>query len=601
MTNYRVYFEPSAKSGNFTEGRSLLDIARDLNIGLNNVCGGNGKCGQCIVRVMEGKVSPVTDSERKLLSPENLDDGYRLACRINIMGDVRISIPLRSLSALQRAQVEGLEANIPPEPVINSFPVTVSPPSLEDARADFERLQSAISSMHRAGPITADIMVLRSLSPELRKNKRNIIAEIRGSEVISLHPPTSRSLGLAVDLGTTKIAVYLIDLVTGQTLGARGIMNPQVLFGDDIIARIVAAIHSTDNAKKLSDLVIQAIDTAAGEMCTAINVQSYTILDAVIVGNTAMHHLLLSLPVEQLAKAPYIPAVSAALDIKARDLGLHFAPGAYVHFLPNIAGYVGADHTAMLLSTDLAKKNGITLALDIGTNTEICLAKNHVLTSVSCASGPAFEGARIKNGMRATSGAIEHIRISGENVEYQTVDGTPPQGICGSGIIDLTAQLYTAGIVDAGGRLLRHSRVRDNNGSREFVVIEASSDSPEITFTQKDIREIQLAKGAIKTGITVLLENSGLTVRDIDEVIIAGAFGTYMDTGSAVTIGMLPDLPEEHIRQVGNAAGMGAKIALISGSKRVEAQEIARSVRYIELAAAPGFSRIFADSMKFGK
>lgn len=599
MTGYNVYFEPSAKSSTFTAGQSILEIARTLNIGINNICGGTGTCGRCVIRVIKGKVSPVTENEHKLLGAEKLSAGFRLACQTKIEGNCRISIPLESLSTLQRAQVEGVEIPISPEPVVKSFAITLSLPSLEDTGADFDRLQTAIDETYHTGPVTADIEVLRSLSPAVRQNNR--VAEVRGSEIIGIQPETAHSLGLAVDLGTTKIAVYLIDLTTGYTHGSQGILNPQIVFGDDVIARIMAAIHSGENAAKLQELAIQAINTAAGEMCAAAFEQSEHILDAVIVGNTAMHHLLLRLPVEQLAKAPYISAISAALDVKARELGLHFAPGAYVHFLPNIAGYVGADHTAMILATELAGKIGVTLALDIGTNTEICMAHNGNLTSVSCASGPAFEGARIKYGMRATRGAIEHIRLTGDQVQLQTIDGTPPQGICGSGILDLIAQMYRAGVLDSGGRIQEHQRVRENNGTREFVVTKAGINSPEIIFSQKDVREIQLAKGAIKAGITVLLQNSGLTWWNIDEVIIAGAFGTYMDVDSAVTIGMLPDLPEKRFRQVGNAAGMGAKLALISGKKRTEAQEIARNVRYIELAAAPGFAKIFTDSVKLGR
>jgi uncharacterized 2Fe-2S/4Fe-4S cluster protein (DUF4445 family) len=277
------------------------------------------------------------------------------------------------------------------------------------------------------------------------------------------------------------------------------------------------------------------------------------------------------------------------------------APGGYVHLLPNIAGYVGADHVAMLLAVEMAHASGVVLALDIGTNTEVCLANRGRLTSLSCASGPAFEGAHIRHGMRAADGAIEHLRLQGDRIEYQTIGGGPAVGLCGSGILDTLAQLYLAGVVDVRGRMGEHPRVREVDSRREFLLVDDAGGGGDrrqaITFTQKDVRELQLAKGAMRTGIEVLLEANGLAQDEIEEVIIAGAFGTYIDVTSAMTIGMLPRLPLDRFRQVGNAAGMGAKLALISCQKRAEAQELAGRVGYIELAAVPDFTKVFARSM----
>jgi uncharacterized 2Fe-2S/4Fe-4S cluster protein (DUF4445 family) len=316
-----------------------------------------------------------------------------------------------------------------------------------------------------------------------------------------------------------------------------------------------------------------------------------------------MHHLLLRLPVQQLVVAPYVPAVSSALDIKARDIKLHLAEGTYVHLLPNIAGYVGADHVAIILGTELWKAKGVVLALDIGTNTEICLSNNGDMTSVSCASGPAFEGAHIQYGMRAAAGAIERLRLVDDRVEYHTVAGAAPIGLCGSGILDALAELYLHGVVDQNGRMGEHPRVRTHNGQREYVLIseEERNGGSAITVTQHDVRELQLAKGAIRTGIQALLEASSLSDEDIDEVIIAGAFGSYIDVSSAITIGMLPSLSLDRFRQVGNAAGTGARLALISRAQRVEAEKIARRVRYIELAAVPDFQDLFSQSMYLGE
>jgi uncharacterized 2Fe-2S/4Fe-4S cluster protein (DUF4445 family) len=325
-----------------------------------------------------------------------------------------------------------------------------------------------------------------------------------------------------------------------------------------------------------------------------------------------MHHLLAHLPVEQLAQAPYVPAVASALDIRAREVGLGIAPGGNLHLLPNIAGYVGADHVAMLLATGMHEEDGIVLALDIGTNTEVCLANQGRLTSLSCASGPAFEGAHIKYGMRAAPGAIEGLRLIDGLLEYQTIENVPPVGICGSGILDTLAQLYRAGIVDRRGRMGEHPRVRDEEGVRAFMLVteeeRASWDHNDqddnlkaISFTQKDVRELQLAKGAIRTGIQALLETNDLPYEAIERVIIAGAFGTYIDVDSAIEIGMLPPLPLERFSQVGNAAGMGAKMTLISERQRVEAQRLAGRLGYVELATMPSFMTTFAQSMYLGR
>jgi uncharacterized 2Fe-2S/4Fe-4S cluster protein (DUF4445 family) len=324
----------------------------------------------------------------------------------------------------------------------------------------------------------------------------------------------------------------------------------------------------------------------------------------VVVGNTAMHHLFLRLPVKQLVLSPFVPAISQALEVKAGELGLNIAAGAYVHLLPNIAGFVGADHVAMLLATDAWQAKETTVALDIGTNTEVSLIHKGKIATTSCASGPAFEGGHIRHGMRAATGAIERLHIDGSEIHYQTIGGAPPVGICGSGMLDALAQLYVAKVIDEGGKITdSRCRVRIAKGQREFVLVgkeERKGRSP-ITITQHDVRELQLAKAAIRTGIQLLLETSGCSEDDVRRVIIAGAFGTYIDISSAVAIGMLPPLPLSHFRQVGNAAGMGAKLALISLRSRAEAEAIASRVIYIELAGTASFQPTFMQASYLGR
>ncbi|MBI2860709.1 MAG: DUF4445 domain-containing protein [Chloroflexi bacterium] len=598
-TSFLIDFEPVGRRGHCPSGRSLLDCSRQLGVELINVCGGRGTCGHCRVQLISGPVSPPTSSEMKALGTREIAEGYRLACQARPLGNCKVRVPAESLATPQRTQIEGLEVAAPPEPVVRSHAVQLAPPALPDPAADSAQL---LAALRQSGAIChgIDIEVLRTISPRLREWEWQVSASVRDGEVVALGRPGDRQLGLAVDLGTTKIAGYLVDLDSGQVLASRGAMNPQIAYGEDVMTRIARAAGATEEAARLQEMVVAALDQMAGELCGEAGLSPEMIVDSVIVGNTAMHHLLLRLPVEQLGLAPYVPAVSEALDIKARDIGLHFAPGAYVHLLPNIAGFVGADHVAMLLAAGVAHSEGVVLAVDIGTNSEACLVSDGRMTSVSCAAGPAFEGAHIRHGMRATSGAIERLRLVDGEVECHTIGGVPPVGLCGSGILDAIAHLRRAGVLDATGRMTEHPRIRTMDGRREFVLAGEQEGRPAITITQQDVRELQLAKGAVRAGVQVLLEAAGRSEEEIDRVIIAGAFGTYIDVSSALTIGMFPPLPLERFRQVGNAAGMGARLALISRSRRAEAQAIARRVGYIELGAVPRFANIFAQAVSLG-
>jgi len=603
MTAYHIDFEPVGRRGPCLAGQSLLDGARQLGVGLVSICDGKGTCGHCKVQVLGGLVTLPSAVEHKMLSPCELAEGYRLACQTYPLADCKLRVPAESLTTPQRTQVEGLEANFHLEPVVSAYAVRMPPPSLSDLRADAERLAAAVEQEHQIRCHTIDVEVLRDLSPRLRSWDWQAQAAVRDGEVVALGQWPRRQLGLAVDLGTTKIAGYLVDLQSGQTVAAQGAMNPQIAYGEDVISRIARTKGSPREAERLQTLAVEALNGLAADLCATVDAAPDEIVEAVVVGNTAMHHLFLRLPVEQLALSPYVPAVRQALDIKARDAGLRIAPGAYVHLLPNVAGFVGADHVAMLLATGAHREEGTTLALDIGTNTEVCLISNGEMVSASCASGPAFEGAHIKHGMRAASGAIEHLRLVDDQVEYQTIGGVPPVGLCGSGILDALAQLYLCGAVDCRGKLGEHSRIRTSDGQREFVLVdeEGCSGHAAIVITQRDVRELQLAKGAIRAGIQILLEAKGRVEQEIDRVIIAGAFGSYVDVASAITVGMVPALPLARFSQVGNASGTGAKMALVSRASRQQAQTLARSISYVELAAAPRFMDIFSQAMYLGE
>ncbi len=587
---FNIDFEPIGRRGQCSADQSLLESARELNVDIVSICGGVGTCGHCKVQIIAGKVSKLTFEEQGELSAREQEQGYRLACQTFPLSDVKVHVPPESLTAPQRTQVEGLEVDVVPEPPVRALEIQLTAPTLASPVPDDVNLLTALGIPD--GSI--DFHLQQNLSRQLRDLNWNLSVALRGDEIVALAAPGAKWVGLAVDIGTTKIAAYLVEMETGKTLASRGQMNPQISYGEDLVTRIVAASKNEEGAAKLQSLLTEALNQLAADLCAETGLSTDHIVEAVVVGNTAIHHLFLKLPVKQLGLAPYVPATRAAVDIKAREIGLKLAPGAYLHLLPNVAGYVGADHVAMLLATRTADATQTTLAIDIGTNTELCLNHNGHLTSASCASGPAFEGAHIKFGMRAAPGAIEHVLLENDRLEIQTIAGETPIGICGSGLLDIVAQLRLNNIIDKSGRMGAHPRVRKETVT-EFILVERPGQDP-ITISQKDVRELQLAKAAIRAGIQALVMAVGLTETDIEQVIIAGAFGTFIDVGSAVTIGMLPPLPLDRFSQVGNAAGTGARLALISTTQRAKAAEIARRDGYIELASVPNFQRKFAEA-----
>jgi len=604
MADFTTDFEPVGLRGKCRKKESLLACAHRLGVGISSICGGKGTCHACKVQVLSGTVSKPTPNELETFSRREIKEGWRLACQTYPASDCKIAVPAESMTTPQRLQVEGLEVKVRPESPLRTYRLQLAAPSLETPQADADRLLKALNQQHKLRCTKVNIGALRTISDQLRSWKWKSQAVVRNGEVIAILPQKSRQLGLAIDLGTTKVAGYLVDLGDGRTLAAKGVMNPQISYGEDIISRINRVVKSPDEGVQLQKLAVDAINELSTDLCAEAGAKPEEIVEAVVVGNTAMHHLFLRLPVKQLALSPFVPAVSRALEVRAGELGLNIAPGAYVHLLPNIAGFVGADHVSMLLATDAWQAKKTTVALDIGTNTEVSLICKGKIAATSCASGPAFEGGHIKYGMRAATGAIERLRIDGDKIQYQTINGAPPVGICGSGILDALAQLYLAKIIDEGGRIIDNQpRVRAYKGQHEFILVskEERKGKPAITITQHDVRELQLAKAAIRTGIQVLLETSNCSEAEIKQVIIAGAFGTYIDVASAVAIGMLPSLPLNRFRQVGNAAGMGAKLALISLKSRAKAQAVASRVSYIELAGAPKFEQVFVQASYLGR
>jgi uncharacterized 2Fe-2S/4Fe-4S cluster protein (DUF4445 family) len=601
-----VDLQPVGRRVQVAPGSTVLDAAQAAGVQLVAVCGGMGTCGTCRVRAVAGVLGGETAEERDWLGPAERDEGWRLACQATVVGALRVEVPPESLSAPQRLQTEGLAVDFELCPPVTAVDLVLGPPSLVDLRSDTSRLVDGLVAAG-APPISVDLGVARTCSGRLRAQRWQGRAVVRRrpdgtGALVCVQPVGEALLGLAVDTGTTKLAGYLVDLTSGRTLARAGAMNPQIAYGEDVVTRIGYANTSAAAAQLLHERLVGEIDRLVGELCAQAGARRDRVVDAVVVGNTVMHHLVAGLPVRQLGEAPYVAAVSDAMVVGADEIGLHLAGGAAVYLPPNIAAYVGSDHVAMLLATGLADSEGTVLALDIGTNTEISLAHRGVIWSCSTASGPAFEGAHIHDGMRAAPGAIEHVRFRDGAFQVQTVEAAAPVGICGSGIVDAIAQALDAGIVDERGSLAKaHPLVSRATGRPTCVLVPAArtGHGRDVVFTRSDVNEIQLAKGAIRAGTELLLEQAGTDAAHLDRVVVAGAFGTYLDLESAIRLGLLVDVGRERYLQVGNAAGRGAEQLLLSQERRALADRLAARVRYVELTVEKSFTDVFARSLSF--
>lgn len=610
-----VDFQPIGIKIEIDEGTSLLEAAQNAGIGLTAICGGKMACGTCVVRLESGaKANEPTSVEKKKLSEEKLAAGFRLACQTRITESAVIDIPLESMTTPQRTQVEGEEEEIPFEPSIRSFDLEFEDAMKTDLHSDWEKIRDALIAKGIEDPGMRALKTHQQIPSILRDNDWRIKVVTHHDNVANVSAPNTPVLGLAVDVGTTKIAGYLIDMTNGETLAKQGIMNPQISYGEDVMARITYIMENENGGETLQKAVVDGINKMVVEMCKEVNISQRTkdkelpaydssqIVEAVLVGNTAIHHILMGLPVRQLGLAPYISAVSTPMDSYAAEIGLKAAPGANVHLLPNIAGFVGADHVSMLLATGVQTEKQTTLFIDIGTNTEISLKTPKKMVSCSAASGPAFEGAHIANGMRAADGAIERVKIDAEGVHYQTINNTEPVGICGSGIIDAIAQMIDSEVINRRGGFNEEHPFMKGNDKNDGLVIASAEETKHkrsIGMNRKDVSEIQLAKGAIRAGIELMMTECEIEAKDIEKVIIAGAFGSFINIRSALTLGIFPKIDEDKFIQVGNAAGIGAKQALMSCPKRKESQVIAQSTTYLELSTHPDFSTEFAKGMFF--
>jgi uncharacterized 2Fe-2S/4Fe-4S cluster protein (DUF4445 family) len=590
---FHIDFEPLGRRGEARSGTTLLAAAQEAGVGLASVCGGVGTCEECRVRLVTGRLSPLTLVEESVFTQSECEAGFRLACQAEPLSDIKLDIPPESLTAAQRLQVEGQEIGVSLSPAVRALDLELAAPGLDDLRSDLSRLRDGLAAQGINSAVLTTPL-LRHLSEMLRQQSWHARLVLKGKQIVAVLPPGSLLYGLAVDIGTTKLAAYLVDLQNGKTVAKAGAMNPQIAYGEDAISRIAYASREAEGAGRLQAVLMERLNQLIAEMAAEAHLNPSQVVDGVLVGNTAMHHLFAGLPVHQLGQAPFVASVSECLNLPAQDLGLKLAQGALVFLPPNIAGFVGADHISMLIATGAWKSKRNVIALDIGTNTEISLITRGKISSCSCASGPAFEGAHIRDGMRAAPGAIERARWNEGKILWQSIEGQPPVGICGSGILDIVAALLDGNMLKPTGTLKI-----DSGSEYELVAAAQAGHRHAVVVTRKDIHEIQLAKSAIRSGIEVLLEDAGLGSEAIDEFIVAGAFGTYLDLRSAVRVGMFPPLPMERFRQVGNAAGVGAKQLLLSSELRQEAEEIARRIHYVELTAQRSFTPLFMKYLSF--
>ncbi len=622
----KIIIEPIGKRIFLNKPVCGLKAIIDAGLGIKSVCAGKGTCGKCRIVILNKEKKPANKKEQEILSPDEIDNGVRLACQQIFDRNLIIYIPSSSLSEEQKLQVKGEEKIIEVDPVCNKYFVKLKEADLGDLESDFSRIKSFLKNKYNLKVNSIDYRSLVEMPSIIRNNSWEITVTVRNDEIILIEGKdrTKNNFGLAIDLGTTKIAFLLVDLVTGKTIDSKGVMNPQVSYGEDVMSRLNFAMQSQDNANKIQKVVATKINEAVSELCRKNNLTHKEITEMTVVGNTAMHHLLLGLPVNQLGLSPFVSLTNDSLQIKAREIGIKIAPGGYIFLPPPIAGFVGSDHLAVILATEIHKKKGNYLGIDIGTNTEIVLKSGKKITSVSTASGPAFEGAHVKYGMRAAPGAIERVLIDSKThiPSVQTINDIKPVGICGSGILDAIAELLKAGIINRNGKFKTDLDCvrRDSKGEFSYILAPSGDDNrrrensnvlengkcftkrcgeKDISINQKDIVEIQLAKGAIRAGIEVLLEHADISFKDIDRIIVAGAFGSYIDPKNVINIGMFPNVQLRKIRQVGNAAGVGAKMILISKKQRANAEKIAKKIGYLELAVFPSFNNHFINSMQF--
>jgi len=613
MSEHVVRFLPDDLTVTVAGGESLLAAASQADIPVRGSCGGKGTCGKCRMRVREGRVSCAGYGK---LTAEEIAGGWVLSCQSVPETDVVVEVPAESrLTAHRVEEAGGVVEDSDPcqhetcEPLFRRVIVTCPSPTLDDARDDSARLTAAVLQATGLPALQVDPGILPGLPRILREGNWRVgacLSQTRGGAELAAVVPAGNEpvYGLAVDIGTTTIVVHLVDLGDFTTVGTRGTYNRQAVYGDDVISRIIHAVEEENGLARLQEAVLGTINDLVAELLQENGVRAEDVRVAVCAGNTTMTHLFLGIDPTYIRLEPYTPAVNDPPPVRAGHLGLAIHPRAWVHCLPGIASYVGGDITAGVLFTGMTLDERLTLFVDIGTNGEMVLGNSEWLVACSCSAGPAFEGSGIRFGMRAMDGAIERVSVSpgGGRVEVVTVGGSPPVGICGSGLIDLLGSLRRAGVIDRTGQFSAEPdtpRVRDGEDGREFVLVwrNQSGRGEDITISEAEIKNLIRAKGAVFAGIRTMLDMVGLRLEAIDRIIIAGGFGRYINLREAVAIGLLPDLPLEKYSYVGNSSVKGARLSLLSRKAWDAAREVAARMTYLELSVGNRFFEEFVSAL----
>jgi uncharacterized 2Fe-2S/4Fe-4S cluster protein (DUF4445 family) len=589
-------------------GTPILKAARQAGLPLESDCGGKGRCGKCKVVVRRG-VTPLSPLEREYLTQTEVKGKVRLACQALVVAPCSVSLPVAP-SGREHILEGGISHSVRFLPHLRKFFVNLTANDLR--RPDtVEAIIIALLGRQGIQKAAVSFSALKSLSSLFAGSQGGMTALVRNGEVLGFEPGDTRAnlYGLAVDIGTTTVVGYLFDLRDGSFLGVDSALNRQAEHGADVISRIDYAINAPRGLSELQDRVVGTINRIIENLCTFAGITGVDLYHLVVVGNPTMNHLFLGISPWLFSRSPYNPLTTNPLVVPASCFRLKMNPGAQVSTLPLISGFIGSDTVGMVLSTGLHRSRTPKMALDIGTNGEIVLTDGTEMVACSCAAGPAFEGAQIQCGMRGASGAVDRVDLAGDAIHYHVIDEAPPQGICGSGLVDAVAAMLQAGLITSDGRLLTREEIPNSPLARfltrqkynQFVLTPHTTarGSRQVVITQKDIRELQLAKAAMMAGIRILLDKLGLKETDIREVCLAGAFGNYVRPQSAVAIGLLPVFPNARVIQVGNAAGSGGKMALLSPRAVREAVRIARRINYVELAKVPHFQTEFLKGMVF--
>lgn len=626
---YKVVFQPSGKGGMVSQGLTIMAAARQLGVGIESICGAMETCGKCQVIIEEGTfpkhdlqsshshASPPGEYELAIARKNQLPPNVRLACAATIEGDLLVSVPPASQAQKQVVRKTASDREIMVDPIIRVHYIHLPPAAIND-RSDQERVLAEMASIFRLENLSFDHNALKELSCALREGQGDLTLTVWDDRLILRVQPGlhDRPIGLAIDIGTTTLAVYLCDLRSGELLATTTAMNPQVTWGDDILSRISYVQETAGGLPRLQRSVVRAINELARLAAQQAGVEAVDIVDCTLVGNSVMHHLVLGLDPTPLGAMPFVPVVNTPLDLAAAVIGFKFNPGARVHILPLIAGYVGADNVGVILAEEPHMQDEMMLIVDVGTNGELVLGNRGRLLCTSSPTGPAFEGAQITHGMRAAPGAIERVRISpgGSLVRFKVIgqdswsDELPAEqiqahGICGSGILEAVAELFTSGVLLPSGRFNPKCpsplMIRTENGQGAFMLAtaEQSTIGRPIILTQSDVRAVQLAKAALFVSAQFLMQEMG--VQKVDRIVLAGAFGSLIDQQRAMTIGMIPDCDIQRVEAVGNAAGDGARIALLNKSKRQEAARIALWCEHIITPLQEKFQNEFVAALAF--